>query len=67
MIQKATNISSDFRYFRLGQIAEQIETHTTVIQAFAPKVQETIMDHVQILRKYRLEEWEQVFPNHLAA
>ena len=33
MIQKATNISSDFRYFRLGQIAEQIETHTTVIEA----------------------------------
>ena len=31
MIQKATNISYDFRYFRLGQIAEQIETHTTVI------------------------------------
>ena len=67
MIQKATNISSDFRYFRLRQIAEQIETHTTVIQAFAPKVQETIMDHVQILRKYRLQEWEQVLPNHLAS
>ena len=25
------------------------------------------MDHVQILRKYRLQEWEQVLPNHLVA
>ena len=24
------------------------------------------MDHVQILRKYRLQEWEHAFPNHLA-
>ena len=31
MIRKAANISSDFRYFRLWQIAEQVETHTTVV------------------------------------